>query len=43
MSDPLLLAQVRESERALAEGEQGSTLAELRETLRPDVAALTAW
>ena len=40
MSDPALLAQVRESERALAEGEQGSTLAELRKTLpRPDAAA----
>jgi antitoxin YefM len=33
MSDPALLAQVRESERALAEGEQGSTLAELRKAL----------
>jgi antitoxin YefM len=33
MSDPVLLAQVRESEKALAEGEQGSTLAELRKAL----------
>ena len=40
MSDPALLAQVRESERALAEGDQGSTLAELRKALsRTDAAA----
>lgn len=40
MSDPALLAQVRESEQALAEGEQGSTLAELRKALsRTDAAA----
>jgi antitoxin YefM len=40
MSDPVLLAQVRESEQALAEGDQGSTLAELRKALsRSDAAA----
>lgn len=40
MSDPALLEQVRESEQALAEGEQGSTLTELREALsRTDAAA----
>ena len=40
MSDPALLGQVRESEQALAEGEQGSTLAELRKALsRTDAAA----
>jgi antitoxin YefM len=39
MSDPVLLAQVRESEQALAEGEQGSTLAELRKALSGSDAA----
>jgi antitoxin YefM len=40
MSDPVLLAQVRESEQALAGGEQGSTLAELRKALsRSDATA----
>jgi antitoxin YefM len=40
MSDPALLAQVRESEQALAEGEQGNMLAELRKAFsRSDAAA----
>jgi antitoxin YefM len=39
MSDTVLLAQVRESEQALAEGEQGSTRAELRKALRHSDAA----
>jgi prevent-host-death family protein len=30
VSDPALLAQVRESERAISDGEPGSTLADLR-------------
>ncbi len=30
MSDPALMAQIREGERALAEGDVGATLAELR-------------
>lgn len=33
MSDPALMAQIRESEQALANGEQGTTLAELRSAL----------
>jgi len=41
MSDPALMAQIRESERMLAEGEQGTTLAELSSALdhRGDTAA----
>ena len=39
MSDPVLLAQVRESEQALAAGDQGSTLAELRKAFSPSDAA----
>jgi antitoxin YefM len=41
MSDPVLVAQVRESERALADGDPGTTLAELRAALdqRRDAAA----
>jgi antitoxin YefM len=30
MSDPTLMAQIREGERALADGDTGATLAELR-------------
>jgi antitoxin YefM len=33
MSDPALMAQVRESEQALSNGEPGTTLAELRAAL----------
>jgi prevent-host-death family protein len=33
MSDPALMAQVHESEQALADGDPGTTLAELRATL----------
>lgn len=33
MSDPALIAQIHESEQALARGEQGATLAELRRDL----------
>jgi len=32
MSDPALMAQIRESEQALAAGDPGTTLAELRAT-----------
>jgi PHD/YefM family antitoxin component YafN of YafNO toxin-antitoxin module len=41
MSDPALMAQIHESEQALTEGEQGTTLAELRSalSLRGDTAA----
>jgi antitoxin YefM len=41
LSDPALMAQVHESEDALAQGEQGATLAELRSALgrRGDAAA----
>jgi prevent-host-death family protein len=41
LSDPALMAQVHESEDALARGEQGATLAELRSALgrRGDAAA----
>lgn len=41
LSDPALMAQVHESEDALAQGEQGATLAELRIALghRGDAAA----
>ncbi|MGC2373799.1 MAG: type II toxin-antitoxin system Phd/YefM family antitoxin [Solirubrobacteraceae bacterium] len=41
MSDPALMAQIQESEQALSSGEQGATLAELRNALsnRGDTAA----
>ena len=41
MSDPALMGQIHESERELAEGEQGTTLAELQTELarRRDAAA----
>ncbi len=41
MSDPALMAQIRESEQALTEGEQGTTLAEMLGALdrRGDTAA----
>lgn len=39
MSDPALMAQIRESEQALADGEQGTTLAELRSALEDRGAA----
>jgi|GEM_PF-228554 len=41
MSDPALMAQVREGEQALADGDPGATLAELRAALdrRRDAAA----
>jgi antitoxin YefM len=41
MSDSALMAQIRESEQTLTEGEQGTTLAELRSALdrRGDTAA----
>ncbi|MGH2879956.1 MAG: type II toxin-antitoxin system Phd/YefM family antitoxin [Solirubrobacteraceae bacterium] len=39
MSDPALMSQVRESEQALANGEMGTPLSELRKLLdRPDAA-----
>jgi prevent-host-death family protein len=39
MSDPALMAQIRESEQALASGELGTSLSELRDLLdRPDAA-----
>ncbi|MFI5009498.1 MAG: type II toxin-antitoxin system Phd/YefM family antitoxin [Solirubrobacterales bacterium] len=41
LSDPALVAQIREGERALADGDPGTTLAELRAALdhRRDAAA----
>jgi antitoxin YefM len=41
MSDPALMAQIRESEQTLSNGERGTTLAELRSALdrRGDAAA----